>query len=842
MFNINDIKKYLKTGTIIGEGSFGNVYIATYKGEQYALKRLHKEKLRKQYDYNYLLGSFFKEFECMRKCSCENSVKFYFYFITKNHLHIIMELCDSDLQKQLNGRSKGYSAEEIKIIMTQLNNAFKKLNENNLIHRDLKLENIFIKYTDKNEVGFIPKLGDYGFTKELEQKKASTFIGTPTTMAPEVMRYQSYNSKADLWSVGTIIYELHFKEPPYGTSTQVILKKLNEKTPYKQAEDPKLRDLINKLLEVDQDKRLSWEEYFCHAFFTSDLKSSNTTNENLKYKIIEDFDIGFKNRFIKCYIAQDNKNGRKVLIKSYDKAFIKQHQIFFNKECELNKVFKGNKHIIELIDIEYEEKVTNLIFKYEDIEILPSYITHKEMTEKQLQIINKKLLENIFLFNECNFKSFIFISIYSFAITKDEEPILFDFGLNKLFIPSNEILSYYMPNKAEIGNLLYQSKTNIMNYGITLIKCLYGNDFKIIIDNKSLYLPQDKNISKEFSDFLSQSLCKNIDKRSNWFNLYNHPFVKQLKIDSTIDSINSNTDILLDNEKLDIIFEILNEKFKLINNYYEKQEFNEKTKYINEIEIFLNLTLYEELLILKLFDRNLKTKPFTAQNEISLIFIKEKNNFRFNINFVNPIFKTMKIVNLTNNKLIFDFISQLKKHINKLKDICLNIHKITKSIFKGNYFDFLKKFIEMVEVSKYHDYFYSLFTKINNCIQDKQFDKAYDEIPIAQYICELIGFYNANMFQNNKDTIYFDNKELLKQFNDIFKEIKITKAKKDNKDQNKFILISFLGVLFRYYNNSIDINENHLQQQKASLDGFINFYSSLKELSLECENNLKYKH
>ena len=114
---------------------------------------------------------------------------------------------------------------------------------------------------------------------------------------------------------------------------------------------------------------------------------------------------------------------------------------------------------------------------------------------------------------------------------------------------------------------------------------------------------------------------------------------------------------------------------------------------------------------------------------------------------------------------IFDFISQLKKHINKLKDICLNIHKITKSIFKGNYFDFLKKFIEMVELSKYHDYFYSLFTKINNCIQDKQFDKAYDEIPIAQYICELIGFYNANMFQNNKDTIYFDNKELLKQFN-----------------------------------------------------------------------------
>jgi hypothetical protein len=378
-----------------------------------------------------------------------------------------------------------------------------------------------------------------------------------------------------------------------------------------------------------------------------------------------------------------------------------------------------------------------------------------------------------------------------------------------------------------------------MNYGITLLKCFYGNNIFIKADYNSLEIPKGKAISKEFNNFLSQCLCRNISKRSNWFNLYNHPFVKNLRNDSKINSIEDES-ILLDNEKLNIIFEVLNEKFKLINDYYEKKEFNEKTEYINEIEIILNLTLYEELLILKIFDRK-DDKSFTTQNEISFIFLKKNGDSRFNINFANPIFKKMKILKLTNNKLIFDFISKLKRHINRLKDISLRIHEITKSSsFKGSYFDFLKKLVELVEASKYHDYFYSIFTKIDNYINEKKFKEALNEIPIAQYICEIIVFYNASIFQNNKEIIYFDNKELITQFNDKFREIiNKNRGNKEKSTQNTYLLISFSAVLLRHYNNSIDIKEYHLQQEKASLDGFIKFYYSLKEKSIKCKQNIK---
>ena len=126
-----------------------------------------------------------------------------------------MELYDGDLNYLLGKRAEGFNAEEIKIIMSQLNNAFKKLRENHIIHRDLKLGNILFKYTDETKTKFIPKLGDYALSKDLDNNVTSTFLGTPATMAPEAIKKQKYNEKADFWSIEVILYQLHFKEYPY---------------------------------------------------------------------------------------------------------------------------------------------------------------------------------------------------------------------------------------------------------------------------------------------------------------------------------------------------------------------------------------------------------------------------------------------------------------------------------------------------------------------------------------------------------------------------------------------------------------------------------------------------
>ena len=274
----NILKKIISRG-IIGNGSFGKIWNCKLpNGGEIAIKRIKKEEIFK-YGEDYIINSIFTELECMKKCECKNSVKFLKYYETRNNFNIIMELCDKDLAKELSNRAEGFKADEIKNIMLQLNEVFKKLEKNNIVHRDLKLENILIKYVDNSKTKFIPKLSDYGASKHLMQKYTKTKVGTIVTMAPEIMKNLPYNYKVDLWSIGVIIYQLHFKDSPYhGINEHEIFNNIINQTPYKQAKDPLLRDLINKLLTEDPEKRLSWEEYFNHPFFASKAKISTMPN------------------------------------------------------------------------------------------------------------------------------------------------------------------------------------------------------------------------------------------------------------------------------------------------------------------------------------------------------------------------------------------------------------------------------------------------------------------------------------------------------------------------------------------------------------------------------------
>ena len=272
----------------IGSGTFGEVFMGSdiHTGMKVAIKRLRKKILYES--GSYLLKAYYREIEIMKKCQCQNSIRFIKEFQTQNNFNIIMELCDTDLLCYLYQRPKPFSSEEIKECFLQLNNAFKKMNENNIIHRDLKLGNVLIKFIDKSKKKFIPKLTDYGFSKELTMYNfdQNTHLGTPATMAPEVMMNIKCNSdKMDLWSIGVMMYQLYYKEVPYdGNTEEEILRKINSNLPYKQPEDPKLRDLINRLLVVNVEKRISWKDYFNHPFFTGENLNYNERNiVNLSY-------------------------------------------------------------------------------------------------------------------------------------------------------------------------------------------------------------------------------------------------------------------------------------------------------------------------------------------------------------------------------------------------------------------------------------------------------------------------------------------------------------------------------------------------------------------------------
>jgi serine/threonine protein kinase len=199
----------------------------------------------------------------MKEIKCDYSVEIYDYYNDNNYYYIVMEKCDGDLFDLLENK-KGFSESEIKTILLQLNVALKNMYSKNIIHRDLKPENIFIKYTSSSNIGFIVKLGDFGLSREYQQRQFSTNQINPTYAAPEIQKAKSENknydpTKCDLWSIGLLIYNLRFCDLPFfAFYAGNIPNKFDDKN---------LNDLIKKLIVIDPSKRINWENYFNHPFF-----------------------------------------------------------------------------------------------------------------------------------------------------------------------------------------------------------------------------------------------------------------------------------------------------------------------------------------------------------------------------------------------------------------------------------------------------------------------------------------------------------------------------------------------------------------------------------------------
>ena len=182
----------------IGTGAFGKVYLAEDRinKRKVAIKRMPKNKIISN---PYLLQAFWKEIEIMKKCKCKNSVEFIELLESQNNYNVVMELCDADLQIYLMKKNRGLPKEEICKIFLQLNNVFKIMYSQNIMHRDLKLKNIMIKFTNDEKTEYEVKLSDYGFSKALDENLiTTTHLGTPATMAPEILSNNNYSLKADL--------------------------------------------------------------------------------------------------------------------------------------------------------------------------------------------------------------------------------------------------------------------------------------------------------------------------------------------------------------------------------------------------------------------------------------------------------------------------------------------------------------------------------------------------------------------------------------------------------------------------------------------------------------------
>ena len=337
-------KEYYEVLNPIERGAFEIVYKGKEKGkdELRAIKVIDLQKIKENLINELYTDTDLKEqiessikgfkavYEIMKICSLnnENSVKCYEYFNNEDNFTIIMELCDADLSKVLRHRidkyKKGFNSEEILEILNQLNNAFKVMKENKIIHRDLKLENILIKYKDKEHKKYIIKLSDYGCSKRLSsltKNYLNSVNGTLLYMAPEILKGEEYNYKCDLWSIGIIIYKLYFGKFPYfGANENAIIKKIEElgNKILKETDNKELDNLIKNLLEKDSTKRLTWDQYFNHSFFRT--KSNKI---NLIYECEED---GIWRIFGETFV-ENNKNNIELLINGIKSELVEKYEL-----------------------------------------------------------------------------------------------------------------------------------------------------------------------------------------------------------------------------------------------------------------------------------------------------------------------------------------------------------------------------------------------------------------------------------------------------------------------------------------------------------------------------------
>ena len=270
---INDSpsKKY-EVLSKLGSGSFGNVYLARnrFTDEKVALKQIKKSSANLLSD-----GEIKDEIEILKNLDHPDIVRIIESFNTKNSYILITEYCEGgELFDQVKNQ---LSETQIAVIFRQLLSGLAYLHSNNIVHRDLKLENILIHEKERSKTTgedlFNIKIIDFGTARIFDKnKKPQSIVGSSYYIAPEVLR-QKYNKECDLWSVGVILYMFIVGHAPFdGCDDEEITSNI-QKGVYRKNDrrwikaSKEVKDLIQKLLTYRPSQRLTAIQALDHPWF-----------------------------------------------------------------------------------------------------------------------------------------------------------------------------------------------------------------------------------------------------------------------------------------------------------------------------------------------------------------------------------------------------------------------------------------------------------------------------------------------------------------------------------------------------------------------------------------------
>ena len=236
----------------LGRGAFGTVVLVSQGSARYCVKQVDVRGVPRREREAAL-----KEASILHRFDHPNIVQYKEQFIENNTLYIVMELAeDGDLHNRLRKqRGRPLSERTVLDYFVQICLAMQHVHGQNVLHRDLKPQNIFL-----SRGGTMIKVGDFGISKELRHthEQARTKVGTPYYMSPEAFKGRPYDGKSDIWSLGCVLYELATLRHPFEARTLPALAekvKRGKYTPLGSSYSEDLRQLIRDMLQREPAKR-----------------------------------------------------------------------------------------------------------------------------------------------------------------------------------------------------------------------------------------------------------------------------------------------------------------------------------------------------------------------------------------------------------------------------------------------------------------------------------------------------------------------------------------------------------------------------------------------------------
>ncbi len=318
--NTEIIDNYKIDNTVLGHGNFSTVFSGQNikTGQIVAVKKINISKYKS-------LDRFKFEIELMQKLSHQNIVTYHDVIKKPDFWYIVLEHCNYGTLEDVIMHNKNSSTDNLDIFFNleknthyylfQLRDALNYIRKLGYMHRDIKPQNVLlIKYEnnstsvpeldlnllftdDENKQSkyhpsqkLIVKLADFGLARhynETNESMMKTLCGTPYYMAPELLIDNSYNSKADLWSYGVIMYEMLFNKYPVEAMSlpqlKIKMKTLDINFHLGNNFSRSCLDLLIKLLQKDHKKRINWEQFFYHDWFShwKNLENTCSIEKNL---------------------------------------------------------------------------------------------------------------------------------------------------------------------------------------------------------------------------------------------------------------------------------------------------------------------------------------------------------------------------------------------------------------------------------------------------------------------------------------------------------------------------------------------------------------------------------